>query len=213
MADRTRVPDEERFALKVDPNGPVPAHRPELGPCHIWTGNCDDSGYGLFYYHDESGKLRRTRAHRWLLGHLRGKPLTREVVGKEDGCHHCDNPSCVRREHLYVGTRKQNIADAVNRKRIWQLRTNTCPKGHPLDGVKAQKGKSRRYCKTCEKAGQRKHRTLNRTRCKNGHKLESGNVLLCKNGTRKCRICDAARLAKITPDMLARARAAKKPAA
>jgi hypothetical protein len=120
MADGTRVPDEVRFALKVDRNGPVPPRRPELGPCHVWTEGCDASGYGLFYYHDESGKTRRTRAHRWLLGHLRGKPLTRDVVGKEDGCHHCDNPPCVNPAHLYVGTRKRNIADAVESGRLWQ---------------------------------------------------------------------------------------------
>jgi hypothetical protein len=27
---------EERFWEKVDKNGPVPAHRPELGPCWVW---------------------------------------------------------------------------------------------------------------------------------------------------------------------------------
>lgn len=200
MADATREPDEARFALNVNRNGPVPEHHPELGPCHLWTGQQDDSGYGLFCYHDNTGKLRRTRAHRWLLGYLRGKPLTREVVGKEDACHHCDNPPCVNQDHLYVGTRKQNIGDAVERKRIWQLKRETCPKNHPLDGVKVQKnGKTRRFCKTCEALRARKHRTLDRTQCKYGHPLEGDNVLLCKNGTRKCRICDAARLAKAHP--------------
>ena len=199
MADRTRVPDEVRFALNVDPNGPIPAHCPELGPCHLWTGARDESGYGLFHYTDASGKKRKTRAHRWLLGHLRGKLLSREVVGEEDGCHHCDNPPCVNPAHLYVGTRKQNIADAVDRKRIWQLEDGRLPKGHPLDGVKVVKGRKRRYCKTCSRVGQRQSRTVNRTRCKNNHLLEGDNVLLCKNGTRKCRICDAERLGKAHP--------------
>jgi len=194
MADGTRVPDEVRFALKVDRNGPVPLHRPELGPCHVWTEGCDASGYGLFYYHDESGKTRRTRAHRWLLGHLRGKPLTRDVVGKEDGCHHCDNPPCVNPAHLYVGTRKRNIADAVERGRLWQQQVTHCPQGHEY--TYNPTGKHRR-CKECERQGQHKTRTLDRTHCKNGHLLVGGNVLLCKNGTRKCRICDAYRVAML----------------
>ena len=28
---------EERFWRKVDKNGPIPEHRPELGPCWVWT--------------------------------------------------------------------------------------------------------------------------------------------------------------------------------
>src|SRR6478609_5365672 len=37
----------DRFWKKVDKNGPIPAHRPELGPCWIWTGwICSGTGYG-----------------------------------------------------------------------------------------------------------------------------------------------------------------------
>jgi hypothetical protein len=41
----------ERFWKKVDKNGPVPAHRPELGPCWLWTGALVGRGYrvGLGY--------------------------------------------------------------------------------------------------------------------------------------------------------------------
>ena len=34
-----------RFWSKVDKNGPVPAHCPELGPCWVWTGE-KRKGYG-----------------------------------------------------------------------------------------------------------------------------------------------------------------------
>jgi hypothetical protein len=197
MDDLTRVPDDARFWPNVDKDGPIPAHCPDLGPCHLWTGNRDESGYGLFYYHDETGKLRRTRAHRWLLGHRRGRLLTREVVGREDGCHHCDNPPCVNEDHLYVGTRKQNIADAVARRRLWQQQVTHCPKCG-TEYTYNPSGKHRR-CKVCEKASQHKTRTEDRKTCKNDHRLEGDNVLLCKNGTRKCRICEAARLARAHP--------------
>jgi hypothetical protein len=197
--------DIERFRSKVDQRGP--------DDCWPWRGGRDDAGYGLFYFHDDNGKLKRTRAHRWLLGYLRGKPLILKPTGVEEGCHRCDNEPCCNPAHLYVGTRKQNIGDAVERKRLWQLRTDVCPSGHPLDGVKTQKGKRRRYCKTCERDGSHQRRTVNRTHCKNKHLLSGDNVIICKNGTRKCRICDAARTAGISPDQLAAARATRRKAA
>lgn len=187
--------DEARFWSKVEKAVPLAVVPSELGPCWPWTGDTDEAGYGLFTY-VEQGKPKRTRAHRWLLGHLRGKPLTRDVVGEEDGCHRCDNPPCCNPAHLYVGTRKQNVTDAVERSRLWQLKKDVCPKGHPLDGVKKQRGATRRYCKTCEALTSRERRTVRRKTCKNGHPLEGDNVLLCKNGTRKCRTCDEARAAE-----------------
>jgi hypothetical protein len=37
-----------RFWSKVDKNGPVPPHRPELGQCWVWTGSVQPRGYGTF---------------------------------------------------------------------------------------------------------------------------------------------------------------------
>jgi hypothetical protein len=186
---------EAQFWANVSKDGPVPEHEPELGPCWPWTGPQDEAGYGLFHYTEQTGRPKRTRAHRWLLGHLRGKPLSRDVVGEEDGCHRCDNPPCCNPAHLYVGTRKQNIGDAVERTRLWQLKKETCPKGHPLDGTKKQGESTRRYCKTCENAATRETRRASRTHCKNNHPLEGDNVVPAKNGTRKCRICEGVRAA------------------
>ena len=183
--------DISRFWSRVDVRGP--------DECWPWRGLRDAQGYGLFYFRDEYGKRKRTRAHRWLLGYMRGRPLILKPTGVEEGCHRCDNEPCCNLAHLYVGTRKQNLADAVERKRLWQLKRTHCPKGHPLDGVKVQKEKSRRYCKTCERDDSHQRRTVSRTHCKNNHLLSDDNVLLCKNGTRKCRICDGARLEQRHP--------------
>ena len=37
-------PDERkcRFYENVNKDGPVPAHRPDLGPCWVWTGPVDE---------------------------------------------------------------------------------------------------------------------------------------------------------------------------
>lgn len=37
---------EIRFWKKIDRNGPIPAHCPELGPCWIWTAYKDEHGRG-----------------------------------------------------------------------------------------------------------------------------------------------------------------------
>src|ERR1039457_4439245 len=180
--------DISRFWSRVDVRGP--------DECWPWRGLRDAQGSGLFYFRDEYGKRKRTRAHRWLLGYMRGQPLILKPTGVEEGCHRCDNEPCCNLAHLYVGTRKQNLADAVERKRLWQFKITHCPQGHEY--TYNPSGKHRR-CKECERVGQRKARTLARTHCKNNHLLSGDNVLLCENGTRKCRICDAARLAKLHP--------------
>lgn len=174
--------DLERFWTHVDKSA---------GPdeCWPWTGvrRPEPRDYGRFW-------LRRKvhTAHRWLLGELRGKPLVVKPIGLEDACHRCDNPPCCNPAHLYVGTRKQNLGDAVERSRLWMLKRTHCPQNHPLE----PKGK-RRFCRTCARASQRQHRTVERTHCKNNHELVGDNVLLCRNGTRKCRTCDADRVAKL----------------
>lgn len=76
--------------------------------CWLWTGNLDKDGYGVFIL-----SRRQRRAHVVSL-ELSGRPVPRGMYG----CHRCDNPSCVNPAHLYVGTPKQNVADAVSRGRL-----------------------------------------------------------------------------------------------
>src|SRR5689334_22820694 len=41
-----RRPLEDTFWPKVNKTGPIPAHRPELGPCWEWIGKRHRNGYG-----------------------------------------------------------------------------------------------------------------------------------------------------------------------
>ena len=97
-----------RFFLKVDKNGPVPAHRPELGPCWIWTGSKNFSGYG----HMRVGDTTHT-AHR-----ISFELFVRKLEDGEQALHQCDNPPCVNPDHLFAGTHGDNMHDKAVKGRV-----------------------------------------------------------------------------------------------
>jgi hypothetical protein len=101
-----------RFFARVDKCGPVPSHRPELGACHVWTGYCTAQGYGQVSGVTVSpGRRRGACAHRvaFFIHHGHWPRLL---------ClHRCDNPSCVRWDHLFEGTDADNVADKVSKRR------------------------------------------------------------------------------------------------
>jgi HNH endonuclease len=101
------VPFAERMLKYIDVNGPVPAHRPELGPCHLWTGAKDKNGYGVTY---AAGKV--VRASRAVL-ELAVGPL----ANGQQALHRCDNPPCVRQSHLFSGTNLENHQDKARKGR------------------------------------------------------------------------------------------------
>src|SRR4028118_125295 len=54
--------------------------------------------------------------------------LRSELPTSMDACHTCDNPSCINPEHLWAGTRTQNLLDASKKGR-------TQGKSHPPIGT------------------------------------------------------------------------------
>ena len=76
--------------------------------CWEWSAALDSRGYGRFGVHDISyGKHRLYGAHRisYYLAY-------NNDPGKFFICHSCDNPKCVRPDHLWLGTCKDNALDA-----------------------------------------------------------------------------------------------------
>lgn len=80
------------------------------GPgCWIWQGAQDWRGYGRF------GRPVGF-AHRFSFQLHNGKIPAGAVI-----CHSCDNPSCVRPDHLWAGTRKDNQIDAAHKGRLFRF--------------------------------------------------------------------------------------------
>lgn len=79
-----------------------------IGPgCWEWLLHCKKNGYGRFPIRSKPYVAARV-AFEILVGPI---PPGLGVL------HHCDNPRCVRPDHLYVGDQKQNSADMIARQR------------------------------------------------------------------------------------------------
>lgn len=105
---------ESMFWNNVDKNGPVVV--PELGECWVWTA-CTRTGYGIFMERIAPGpKGRTTRsAHRYSWAWANGVEYPgRGIVVR----HKCDNPPCVRADHLESGDFWDNNHDKMKRDRM-----------------------------------------------------------------------------------------------
>lgn len=101
---------EERFWAKVDRSNP--------DGCWTWTAAVfkDRLGYDKFQAGSNRATERAVYAHRFSW-ELHFGPITNGL----HVLHKCDNPPCVRPDHLFLGTPKDNVDDMVRkgRARFW----------------------------------------------------------------------------------------------
>jgi len=138
--------DYKRFWAKVE----------KTDRCWNWTGAIFAKGYGLLGYNGHNFTVHRFS---WVI-HNGPIPDNKWVL------HHCDNPKCVKPEHLYLGTAQDNADDMVARGRQ-RKPAKECKQGHALGGsnlgVTMWRGRAMRRCITCA-----------RERGRNAHRLKRG---------------------------------------
>lgn len=80
------------------------------GECWVWTGQT--IGKPGFAYGIVTRQQQRTLAHRMAYELTHG-PIPEGLFV----CHHCDNPPCIRPDHLFLGTHADNMRDMAAKGR------------------------------------------------------------------------------------------------
>jgi hypothetical protein len=116
--------------------------------CWEWTA-CRVKGYGRM----SDGRDRYATHIAWELHH--GVPFPKGKVA----CHRCDNPPCVNPDHLFAGTQKDNILDAIGKGKLPNrtahnkgFRGRKCRRGHEFTSENTILRKSGgRTCRICHR--------------------------------------------------------------
>jgi hypothetical protein len=105
--------------------------------CWEWTGAVNEWGYGRIGSRDRLGAKRTAHRLSWLLAF---GPIP-------DGAlvlHACDNPPCVRPDHLFLGTHEDNMQDRHNKGRY--------ARGEQVSGHRLTEAQAR-YCLNAIRSG------------------------------------------------------------
>lgn len=126
---------EERFWAKVN----------KTDGCWEWTAHKLFNGYGRFSIRGATDYSHRVA---WELGS--GKyPTGKQVL------HTCDNPGCVKMDHLFLGTLKENMADRNEKHRQMNNQKFECRHGFKFSYTEKNK-RTAKDCVSCQKQRQYK---------------------------------------------------------
>jgi len=167
--------------------------------CWEWTA-ATSRGYGTF----NLGRRQGTRGAHVVAYELKVGPTEGGFV-----LHQCDNPACVRPDHLFLGTNADNMRDMSSKGRSASQKKTACPAGHPYSEENTYFDTTgRRRCKPCRRLRRRVQRTpveqqvmrsrmgaprRARTHCPQGHEYTEENTYVTPKGSRSCRACQRGR--------------------
>lgn len=151
---RRGAPLEVRFWSKVK----------KTETCWEWTGATTPSGYGQIWNEGKAHLATRVSYELWA-----GKPWPIGLLA----CHHCDNPICVRPEHIFPGTVRDNNLDAVSKGRMLPPHkcagykkpapATHCKRNHEFTAENTlRQGAGKRKCKSCQLASEARYREKRR---------------------------------------------------
>lgn len=152
----------DRFWAKVNFDGPVPAHRSDLGPCWIWKTGTDSNGYGKVWFQGNDRPAHRV-AYELIVGTI-PDGLTLD--------HLCRVLRCVRPAHLEPVSLRENILRGEGPAAL-NARKTACVNGHLFSAANSYQ-RSRleggRDCRLCQRV--RHQRWLARKAVKEAGLLE-----------------------------------------
>lgn len=129
--------------------------------CWLWQHLRTYNGYAQYGYRGKSKTVHRVMYQ--IVNNVK-LPSTLDV------CHSCDFRACVNPDHLWVGTRKQNMQDCSAKGRADGQWKTHCKRGHPLSGdnLYINATSQLRSCKTCARR---------RGRIRNGWPVELADAM------------------------------------
>jgi hypothetical protein len=80
--------------------------------CWLWNGTTNQSGYGTI------GLSRGKHGEKGIVHRVSFEIFRGAIPPDMDVCHECDTPQCFNPMHLFLGSRLDNMQDAVRKGRV-----------------------------------------------------------------------------------------------